>query len=460
MEASKSKQNSLSVIRHVLLSLLLMVDLAGKAQSAHDDLLVKGDLEFLKELTRVVLDSSRIHPGQVVAPGFGANTTGGVLIRPGGRSSYPSFWIRDYAMSLPCGFIGPEEQRHMLLLTAATQSDRNWITDKGGMVPLGAIADHIRPDDGEPIYFPGTYDPVSQGDGRYGYFPPYCDQFYFIDMAYWYLRTSGRTSILDTLVKGRTILDRLEISFGVPPVRQGGQLVFTTEVHRGVDFGFRDVITMTGDLLMPSLLKYRAAMELAQICDMSYRPEKASHYRDIADRLAREIPSTFSDGRGMLRASTGRSGQSDVWGTSLAVYWGILSGESAKNAGRRLVSAYYKGLELSRNGNVRHVLRSDDHDPRSAWEKSLVKKDDYQNGAYWGTPVGWVSVAMADVDPAAARGLLDAYIKELREGDFRQGPGHGSPWECFNKDVHQNAVYLATVACPYIALSGLDRLLR
>ncbi|HLT50643.1 MAG TPA: hypothetical protein VKZ93_01735, partial [Arenibacter sp.] len=99
---------------------------SGKKQG--EGILNDKDLQFLKELTEVIIDSSRIYPGQKIAEGMGYNNTGAVLIKPGGRESYPAFWIRDYAMSLETGFVTQEEQRQMLLLTASTQADRTWIT--------------------------------------------------------------------------------------------------------------------------------------------------------------------------------------------------------------------------------------------------------------------------------------------------------------------------------------------
>lgn len=428
---------------------LLLICAAAMSQPGKEALLPANDLKYLEQLTRDVMDSSRILPGQVVAPGFGANKTGGTLIRPGGRSSYPSFWIRDYAMSLPSGFVTAEEQRHMLMLTASTQSDRNWITERGAMVPFGAIADHIRPDDGVPIYFPGTYDPTEQGDSSFGVFPPYCDQYFFVDMAYWFVKATGRISILDTVIKGRSLFDRLEISFKVPPVRYDGVLVYTTEELRGVDFGFRDVITITGDLLYPSLLKYKAALELADLSAMKKQKKQEDSYRAIVARLKKEIPLVFSDGSGLLHASTRRSRQADVWGTALAVQLGVLDGEYAQKAGQVMRDAYLKG-ELSRNGNIRHVLTSLDFDSTTSWEKSLAKKGTYQNGAYWGTPVGWVCRAITLVDLASARRLALEYLADLRKGDFRKGPAFGAPWECYNDYGPQNPVYMTSVACPFI----------
>jgi len=134
-------------ILNLFFLLLVLSCYNGTSQKKHDvreNILSKSNLEFLRRITKDVVDSSHIYPGQVVSSQFGPNNTGGSLIRPGGRDSYPSFWIRDYAMSIECGFINFEEQKHMLLLTASTQCDQSWITMGGsiehiGVLPLGGF---------------------------------------------------------------------------------------------------------------------------------------------------------------------------------------------------------------------------------------------------------------------------------------------------------------------------------
>src|SRR5690606_13802447 len=165
----------------------MIVSLFFSFSTFGQSLVSKEDFRFLEGITHAVLDSSRILPGQNLVVPFGGNNTGGTLIRPGGRETYPASWIRHYAMSLETGWVSPDEQRHMLHLTASTQCDQTWITKGGSLVPLGAIADHIRVDDSLPIYFPGTYDYEGQGTKEYGLAPPYDDQFYFIHMAYYYV---------------------------------------------------------------------------------------------------------------------------------------------------------------------------------------------------------------------------------------------------------------------------------
>jgi hypothetical protein len=412
-------------------------------------LLSDDDFAFLKTLTKDVLESSRIYSDQKISPGFGGNHTGGTLIRPGGRDCYPAFWIRDYAMSVNCGLVSKEEQKHMLQLTASAQCDQTWISKAGSIIPLGAIADHIRIDDSKPIYFPGTYDYLNQGGEKWGMVPPYSDQYFFIHMAYHYVKTVSDSQILFQEINGIKLIDRLEMAFEVPPVQQGGVLVYTTENFRGVDFGFRDVIYMTGDLCMPSLFKYRASLEMAELFEMIHNTEKTKKYAAIATRLKDQIPAVFSDDRGMLLASTGKSNQPDVWSTALAVCFGVLDGSQMQKTCRFLSDAYKNGT-LAKRGNIRHILTCDDFNKTTAWEVSLAEKNTYQNGAYWGTPVGWVCYAIAKEDISAARKLAKEYIDDLRAGDYRKGTEFGAPWECYNAASAQNAVYLTTVACPYI----------
>jgi hypothetical protein len=131
------------------------------------------------------------------------------------------------------------------------------------------------------------------------------------------------------------------------------------------------------------------------------------------------------------------------------VYLGVLEGERMKKTAQFFCDAYKNGTLASR-GNIRHVLTCDDFSDSTAWESSLAGKNTYQNGAYWGTPTGWICFAMSKIDVPAAKQLAKEYIDDLRSGDYRKGPEFGAPWECFSEGTAQNAVYLTTVACPYI----------
>lgn len=431
---------------------------AGHAQKdGSGSFITPEDLSFLENMTKDVLEASRIYPGQFISKDFGANNTGGTLIRPGGRDAYPSFWIRDYAMSLETGFISKKEQQHMLLLTASTQCDQSWITKGGSLIPVGAIADHVRIDNSKPIYFPGTYSYEGQGTVEWGTLPPYCDQFFFVHMAYYYVKSTGDRKILLKEINGTRLIDRLKTAFHMPPANDDNHIVYATEAIRGVDFGFRDAISITGELSFASILKYRAANELAELLQL-IRSKEAGKYKEIASTIKKAIPALFMDLRGMLLASTGKSNQPDVWSTALAVYLGVLEGEELEKTCRFLSASYTAGT-LSYKGNIRHILTSDDFNENTAWEISLASKNTYQNGAYWGTPTGWVCYAINSVNKQLAADLANEFIADLRENDYRKGGELAAPYECFNQSGYmQNPLYLTTVACPLTAFRKILKL--
>ncbi|RXK52579.1 hypothetical protein [Aquirufa rosea] len=417
-------------------------------------LISREDLAFLKELTQAVVDSSKIYPGQRISRDFGPNQTGGVLIRPGGRTSYPAFWIRDYAMSLGTGMIPIKEQKHMLLLTASTQNDHEFKTQFGSFVPMGAIADHIRIDDSLPIYFPGTYDFENQGEIRWGQQPPLDDMFFFIQMAYVYIKQSGDLSILQSPIRGKSLFDRLLSAFHAVPINPLNQLVSVSDFNRGVDFGFRDAIHITGDLCFTSILRYQALLHLAELYRLQEREKDRLSFLAKADTCKMELIRVFQDRRGMLRASTRKSAQADVWSTSWAVYLGLLEGENAMKASNCLAQAY-KSNHLAFRGAIRHVLNTDDFNRRTAWEGSLVEKNSYQNGAYWSTPTAWVAYTISLTQPNLAQQLIKELISDLKKGDFRKGKDFGAPWECFTESSRQNPVYMTSVTVPFQVLLEL-----
>jgi hypothetical protein len=259
------------------------------------------------------------------------------------------------------------------------------------------------------------------------------------------------------MVNGETLMVRLERAFLVPPSRKDTGLVYADLAERGVTFGFVDTITHTGDLLFCSLLKYQAATELARLLVRISDAERAQHYASVANRLKQAIPAAFATEKGFLRASTGKSAQPDVWGTAYAVYAGALDPEHERGACEALARAYQDGT-IAWRGNIRHVPTTDDFSETTAWEIALSPKNRYQNGAYWGTPTGWVCYAIAKVNLDLARKLAGEYIAELREGDFRKGPDFGSPWECMHPEGNhrQNPVYMTSVTCPLAAFKRIE----
>lgn len=414
------------------------------------------DYTFLHKLTAAVIEASRVRPDESIGK-FGPNITGNTLIRPGGRNCYPAFWIRDFAMSLECGFISREEQLHALLLTARQQAPYDWHTPSGSFVPKGAIADHIS-FEGIPIYYPGTLDDYNgQGGVKWGYLPSLDDHFYFIEMAWRFAVLEEGASLLETPIEGINLLERLEMAFKVPPVDEDGLLVCCDKSNRGVSFGFTDAIEHTGNLLFCSLLRCRAARHLADMFKLVGNSGKHEEYSRLATRISKRIPEVFSHEYGLLKASTEKSAQPDVWGSALAVYYDLVDKKVAGDLSKKLAQAL-KQRKIAWKGNIRHVPVDADFSDITTWEVSNPPKNTYQNGAYWGTASGWVIYAVAQVNEALTAELIREYIQELREGDFRKGPEFGSPWECihYENNYKQNPVYMTSVTCPLAALQRLQ----
>jgi hypothetical protein len=411
-------------------------------------------LDFLGLMTRDLVRESSVPPGHRVGASP-ANSTGGTLVKPGGRECYPSFWIRDFAMSLESGAIPREIALHAIGLTALSQADEERELPSGARIPAGAIADHIR-FDGVPIYFPGTYEAGEQGGEIWGMRPSLDDQFYFIRMAAWYAAAFDDAGILAQRMRGKSLLERLALAFALPSSAEGSQLVACGDEDRGINFGFMDSIRQTGSLFFASALKCLAARDMAILSRAAGRDSDARRYEAIGGAIREELPVAFAHESGLLKASTGRSGQPDVWGSAFAVSSGLLSGPAEARVCARLAKAYREG-SLSWKGNIRHVPTTDDFGPESCWEATLTEKNRYQNGAYWGTPLGWVADAVSRADPGAALELFLEYAEELREGDYRRGELFDSPVECMHPEGghRQNPLYMASVACPLPALRKL-----
>jgi hypothetical protein len=420
----------------------------------------KEGLTFLRDMTRDVVEASRVKPG---SNGGGrwplTNSCGFTLITPG-KDTYTAFWVRDFSMAVDSGFITPEELRNHLLLICKAQNGPAELKLANGLhVPPWAIPDHINYD-GHPTYYPGTYaSGQDQGNGACGRVPPIDDHYEFAHIAYTLWQATRDASLFEVEVHGATVWARLERAFACPTTDPDTGLAETTEADRAVGFGFCDGETHTGKLLFASLLRYRAAGELAELANALGHPERALSYRQVQKTVRASLARTFCDPEardGWLRASTGLSGQPDVWGTLFALHLGVLDRPQAAAAGNTVADAVRRGT-ITLEGGVRQVPTDRDFSKTTAWERSMCALNTYQNGGYWHTASGWLIEALWKQDRPLALQVLSEMLAQLRAQDFRKGPGHGAPWEVFgpNGQARQNAVYMASVALPYGILKDL-----
>jgi hypothetical protein len=201
-------------------------------------------------------------------------------------------------------------------------------------------------------------------------------------------------------------------------------------------------------------LRFLAAQQLSELFRTAGQSDKSKQYSEDAERIRRALPDTFyrpaGPKEGWLHSATGLGNQPDVWGSAFAVWAKAVDGEIADHVARALTRAYREKTAV-RDGFVRHILTTD-RTNNGGWEKSIAPLGEYQNGGYWGTPVGWYIAAVHRVDRQAARDLASDYIRHLRTKLRPDGTTEALEW--FNPDTGKgnNPLYVATVALPYVSL--------
>jgi hypothetical protein len=209
-------------------------------------------------------------------------------------------------------------------------------------------------------------------------------------------------------------------------------------------------------------LRYRAARQLAALLKAAGQYSRAGAFERDAEQIKQAIPRTFfhptlEPGEGWLHSATEVGNQPDIWGSAFAIWSGAVEGETANAVSRALVRAFRERTAV-RNGWVRHILSSDPMN-KGGWEISISRVGEYQNGGYWGTPVGWYLAAIDRIDRQAAVDMAQDYMNFLRE--HLRTDGTTEAWEWFNPETGKraNPLYVASVVLPYLSLkeAGLLR---
>lgn len=406
------------------------------ASASAQPVLSDSDTAFLHDQARRIVASARLAPG-------GRNRTPYVMHVPGGNMGYPAFWVRDAVMMLGSDLVAVSDLEDWIRLMCSVIRNRDWHVRPGVVVPAYALPDHIN-FDGRATFYPGSLETGSkQGGAPWGKYPPLDDHFYFIQAVYEHWKLSGNTALLKkkmTTAFGRMRLLKLcERAYRVAPVDPKSGLCVAGDIHteNAKDFGFCDAESKSGKLLFPSILRFTAARELAELFRATGNPRKAKAFEKDAASIRQAIAPAFLHAD-WLYSATGVGHQPDVWGSAFAVYSGALDPETARTVALSLARAYREKTAV-REGCVRHILADD------AWQVTLSPRGEYQNGGYWGTATGWYIAAINTVDQAAARDMGRDYIQFLRTHEA---------WEWFNPDTgkHNNPLYVATVALPYVCL--------
>lgn len=296
---------------------------------------------------------------------------------------YEAFWLRDYAYMLE-GCAGAFSERQLL---DACRLFLDKTADDGSGVDCVGF-------DGKAIYKPGYgtmgENPVADGGP------------FTVNVAYLTWKETGSPELLSP--EALAVLEKTLAA--VPRNSENGLVRIDPDKEWDrCPYGFTDTVRKKGDVLFCSLLYVQAARRLAEMCEAAGAAEKAGTYRRRADDVAASADRVFwDDATGLYRAATDRCREPDIWGSAFAVFLGVAPEDRA----RRIASYFrdrYDGL-VSR-GQLRHLP------PGVYWEDAR-QKDAYQNGAYWGTPVGWFVFTLDLVDPELAERTAIDMVRDFQ----------------------------------------------
>lgn len=369
------------------------------------------------------------------------------LLLPSGDEKYKSFWVRDAAMMAESLLIEDARLKQYIewIATCGQNGNAFLYLENGLIVPPYTVADHINYT-GRPVYFPGTMsDGMNQGVGKYGFYPPFCDNFYFIIMVDAYIRQTGDREILQQIYSGMRLLTRLERAAESYNIDRNTQLCVSDEERYTVDWGFVDAVKKSGALTFASLLRYRAHRILATLC-----PEKASFYLEIATAIQNSLfELLYDENANLFYSATGLCHQHDVWATAYALRIGLLDTGKANEA---LAELYKSGLVTTEGSYVRHVIKTEDVSDSCTWACTFLRYNSYQNGGYWATPIGWYARALYDYDPQLGIDMLSAFVAHTSHHQ-----NAGAPYEWLHPDtgITDGHRYGTSGVLPYVAFMDL-----
>ncbi len=338
---------------------------------------------------------------------------GTVLFTPDGMGNYKALWTRDFLYMVENGidFFEKDELKVAIeFLLAGQRAD-------------GCIPDRVEPS-GRPVYSPGPYERPMADHAL--------DNAQFMaKLVYEYVKEYRDGEFFRAVE---------------PKIRSG--LEFIARDERGLvwndpdnpqcPYGFTDTVSKTGALLFSSLLWWEASQKMMELC-ADFAPERAGFYEEESARIRQNLDYLWDESSGMYLAASVDCRQIDIWGSAYAVYIGAVVPLRRERIARYLLG-HYDGIVES--GQVRHLPDGE------YWEKTFVPipQGQYQNGAYWATPSGWVLYVIYGADPARARQTAADLIDYFKKYDI---------FECVNGEYRKLENYVASATNPFGVLKRL-----
>ncbi len=302
------------------------------------------------------------------------------IYTPDGSAHYQALWTRDFFYTLEgCPRAVPLEEAEagFRYLLAGQRED-------------GAMPDRVQAD-GLAVYLPGG---VGNGIGK---LPATDNPAFMVKIAELLCEWRGHYDLYracrEALAKG------LEF-----PRKSASGLLWIDPAEPHSSYGFYDAISLTGELFFTSVLQWDAYRAMARMDMKTDHEDSAKEYSVRADTLRKALQSFWDTQAGMFRAATVDCNQIDIWGSAYAVYTGLADNQQADQIARYLIAHH---TDLMQRGQLRQCA------PGEYWQRSLVPKDQYQNGGHWATPFGWWFVTIHRIDPELAKRTFLELIEDF-----------------------------------------------
>ena len=161
---------------------------------------------------------------------------------------------------------------------------------------------------------------------------------------------------------------------------------------------------------------------------MPYFSEQAELGRDHIYKIFHNTDSTNDKHNTWLRASTGISSQPDVWGNFSRPTHGVIPDRQRVALLQTIIEALDDG-SIEYQGALRHVPLDADFSAETMWEQARGPHNQYQNGAFWHMPTGWLIEVLRDSHPDYAFKIFNNYIDHMKTEE-QQGHQAQTSWEC------------------------------
>jgi len=350
--------------------------------------------------------------------GCTARTPGGVtLFTPDGVASYNALWLRDfsYMMEYAGESVQPDEAVGCVRFHIGGRRGDGWMPDR-----IYA--------DGRAIYAAGE---AGKPVGRANLDNTPFLVFIVYDLLPRLPEPEARALFAEwapALAQGLAVI----------PLSPAG-LVYSDPTDPHSPYGFTDTVAKTGELMMESLLLWRACRKMEAMGER-YAGGADPRWARMAETIERNLNRLYDAQSGMYLAATQDCAQIDIWGNAYLLYIGFPAGVAEKTILQYLLAHV---MDYTYLGQIRHLPRGE------YWQRLLidVPRETYQNGAYWATATGWVAWCLNRVEPdAAARLLNDAVACFNTDGSY----------ECVNESYRKLPRFVVSATN---TLGGLRRIL-